>query len=375
MSDRPMRVLLVTPDFPPFLTGVGDYTDKLAAHLTAAGADVTVLTTADDGDAADDERPFVVCRGMADWGWSRRNDLVAMCAESDVVHVQYPGVRSGRSLLLNALPWLLRRRGVRTVVTLHEFRTMRARWRMRAAVMLGGADVICHVDADDAPLIRRWSLPRRPTRVLPIGSNVEPVEVTCDLRRRWRGELNLAADETAVVFFGILYPHKGVAEMLDAVVALRASGRRVRPVVVGDFDRDAAWRAALESQLSSADVVWVRGASLGRVSEVLHAGDLAVLPFHSGAATNRSSLLASLDHGLPAVSTSGPHTPAGFGEKFDVRLVPPRDPAALAKAVGDLIDDPAARARMRAAGLSRRAAGAWPAIAARQLEIYREFTA
>ena len=163
-----------------------------------------------------------------------------------------------------------------------------------------------------------------------------------------------------------------MAELLDAVAMLRAAGRRVRPVVVGDFDRDAAWRAALESRLSSADVVWVRGASLSRVSEVLHAGDLAVLPFHSGAATNRSSLLAALDHGLPAVSTLGPHTPPGFGEKFDVRLVPPRDPAALARAIGGLIDDPAARARMRAAGLARRAAGAWPAVAARQLEIYRE---
>ena len=296
------------------------------------------------------------------------------CADADIVHVQYPGVRSGRGLLLNALPWLLRRRGVRTAVTLHEFRTMRTRWRARAALMLGGADVICHVDAADASLIRLWSLPRRPTRVLPIAPNVEPVAVTPELRARWRDELHVAADETAVVFFGILYPHKGIADMLGAVDALRATGRRVRAVVVGDFDRQADWRPMMEKSLSAQCITWVRGASLTRVSEVLHAGDLAVLPFHSGAAVNRSSLLAALDHGLPAVSTNGPHTPAGFGERFDVRLVPPHDAAAVAAAVADLIDDPEARRRMRESGLSRATAADWPAIARRQLEIYRELT-
>ena len=55
------RVLLVSGDFPPFVSGVGDYVDKLAGSLHDAGADVTVLTSA-SVDPADCGRPFRVLR-------------------------------------------------------------------------------------------------------------------------------------------------------------------------------------------------------------------------------------------------------------------------------------------------------------------------
>lgn len=363
----PPRVLLLTADFPPFLTGVGDYTDRLSRHLHAQGVDVAVLTTAGPGDAV--TRPYEVRRAVKDWSLHQRRTILEHARGFNLVHIQYPGVHYGRSPLINLLPRLLHQP---CVGTFHEFRTMRWRWRLRTLPMLGGLDAIVHVDPDDGPLLRRWSVPGRPLFAAPIASNVEPVACDAAQRDRWRRELGLDHDEIAVVFFGILYPHKGIAEMLEAVASLRTKGVPVRSVVVGDFDREADYRPALEARLRASEVIWVRGASLERVSRVLHAGDVAMLPYHSGAGVNRSSLLAALEHGLPTITTDGPATPTDLGERFSVLLVPPRDSAALAASLTRLLDDRMLHEQMRTSAMADAAANAWPEVARRHLAIYRQ---
>jgi glycosyltransferase involved in cell wall biosynthesis len=98
----------------------------------------------------------------------------------------------------------------------------------------------------------------------------------------------------------------------------------------------------------------VQGAPLEKVSEGLHASDLAALPFHSGASTNRGSMLATLSHGLPTITTNGPATPSGFDRDYDVHLVPVKDRAALAAGIAMFMDDPEKSRRMRESALRRR---------------------
>jgi phosphatidylinositol alpha-mannosyltransferase len=52
-------------------------------------------------------------------------------------------------------------------------------------------------------------------------------------------------------------------------------------------------------------------------------------------------------------------------------LAAPGDPAALASALGALLDDPARRAALGAAGRVRAAAFDWPVVAAAVLQVYR----
>jgi glycosyltransferase involved in cell wall biosynthesis len=365
------RVLMVSADFPPFLSGVGDYADRLAGALHDAGADVTVLTGV-SGDPGDAKRPFRVLRSIERWGLNHRTSIIAACREGyDVVHLQYPGVNYGRGPMINLLPMLLRMSGPspRTLLTIHDFRVMRRRWRARAAPMIWGVDGLIHVDEGDWPSIRAWSIGQtKPRAHIPIAANFEPVAVDDESRKRWRSELGFASDETVIAFFGILYPHKGVSELLDSVKELHQRGRKVRLLVLGDFDRSAPWRRGMEEMLGDPLVRWERGARLEAVSRGLHASDLCALPFHSGASTNRSSMLAALDHGLPTVTTNGPATPAGFEKMFDVLLVPVNDRAALAAAMARLMDDPSLRKRMRDSGLAHKRT--WASIAAETIAFY-----
>lgn len=367
------RVLLVSGDFPPFVSGVGDYVDKLAAALHDAGTDVTVLTSR-SVDPADSGRPFRVLRTIESWGLSNGKSIIDACRGYDIVHLQYPAVRYGRSPMINLLPAMLRMAGVaaRTLLTIHDFRVMRWRWRARVAPIMWAVDGLVHVDEKDWPLIRPWGVRTKPRAHIPIAANAQPVAVDAESRKRWRRDLGLGDNEMAVAFFGILYPHKGLSELLGAVHDLRQQGRQVRLLVLGDFDRQADWRPEMERMLADPAVRWVQGAPLDEVSRCLHAADLAALPFHSGASTNRGSLLSALAHGLPTVTTNGPATPPGFEKDFGVLLVPVKDRSALGASIGRLMDDAALRQRMRHAALARHRS--WAAIAVETVAFYARLT-
>jgi hypothetical protein len=69
-------VLLISADFPPVVSGVGDFVDKLAEAMSKAGADVTVLTSVSDN-SGDGRRAFRVLRSMDGWGVQLDEDRAA----------------------------------------------------------------------------------------------------------------------------------------------------------------------------------------------------------------------------------------------------------------------------------------------------------
>src|SRR5581483_4096461 len=139
-------VCLITGEFPPAVGGVADYTALLAQHLAGRGAGVTVVTTLPEaegtrtaapspgeGDPSWREEPEGA-HELARWrtrfvrGWSSRQigDMaeVIQAARPDVVHLQYQAAAFGMAAAVNALPFLLRARGVRApmVTTFHDLR-------------------------------------------------------------------------------------------------------------------------------------------------------------------------------------------------------------------------------------------------------------
>jgi glycosyltransferase involved in cell wall biosynthesis len=80
--------------------------------------------------------------------------------------------------------------------------------------------------------------------------------------------------------------------------------------------------------------------------------------------------------GLPAVTTDVPGCREAVTHKVNGLLVPPRDAQALAAALRRLLDDPALRARLAAAGRQRAEAEFGErAIAAQTLAVYEELLA
>lgn len=146
-------------------------------------------------------------------------------------------------------------------------------------------------------------------------------------------------------------PLKGLVYLLEATAKLRTE-RDVDLVVVGKAPKADATRRALERfDLQDAvrfesDVEPLELVSLYAEAEV------AVVPsLYEGFSL---PALEAMSCGVPLVATTGGAVPEVTGPDGEAaRLVPPADAGALASALAHLLDDPALRARMGAAGRAR----------------------
>ena len=171
-------------------------------------------------------------------------------------------------------------------------------------------------------------------------------------RRAAREALGLGPDQPVVMTVGRLNVMKGHVHLLDAVPGLLRRFPDLAVVVAG--------RGHLHEQLQAqADALGVAGAVhlLGQRSDarsLLDAADVFVLPSrHEGMPL---ALLEAMDVGLPVVATRVIGSAEVVVEGETGLLVRPRDPAALERALAQLLADPALRERFGQTGQQRFAA-------------------
>jgi glycosyltransferase involved in cell wall biosynthesis len=363
---------MITGDFPPAVTGVGDYTHRLVESLAAAGATVDVFTGATQagGEASPQDWSLGVVPRVL-----RALDRLGPEA---LVHIQYPALAYGRRPAINCLPAVLKllRPRCRVVVTMHEFRGMRRRWKLRVIPMVMAADALILPDELNLPEVSRWALRARDGVVaIPLGPNITPEPTSDADRSEWRTELGLPGSDPIVVFFGGVYEHKGILELVAAIQGLRASGVPARLLVLGAPNSDHQFqervKRLLEPEGADRWARWIVSAAPDVVSRSLQACDIAALPFRSGAMANRGSLLVVLAHGVPVVTTRTAATPAAFGPGTGMALVPAADPLRLQACLVELLRSPDSLSALREAALAYASRFSWPAIACRTLQVYR----
>ena len=174
-----------------------------------------------------------------------------------------------------------------------------------------------------------------------------------------------------VVFVGRLAPQKGVATLVQAAARLRSATAQV--LLVGDGPD----RPALESEIDRFGLhgrVHVTGfVAHQQVPAVLAQTDVFVMP--SVYEELGSALVEAQWAGVPVVATRVGGIPDVVDDGVTGVLVPPGDPAALARAVDDLLGHPD---RARALAVEGRAAAMrrydWTHLAARVLDVYEAVT-
>ena len=146
-----------------------------------------------------------------------------------------------------------------------------------------------------------------------------------------------------------LRPEKGLSDLVQAVALVRARHPRHRTLIWGE----GPLRGELERQIHElrlGDTVELRGTTT-QPELALRELDIFVLPSVSEACSN--ALLQAMATGRAVVATRVGGNTALVADGMTGLLVPPRDSAALAAAIGRLIDEPelaatlAARARRR----------------------------
>lgn len=180
-----------------------------------------------------------------------------------------------------------------------------------------------------------------------------------------------APEGFSVVVPGRLVHEKGHADFLQALALLRAQGRRVSVTLAGH----GPLRAALEQQIGAlglADGVAITGAlPHAQLLDVVEAASLVVVPsrFEGFGLT----ALEAMALGRPVLATTAGGLPEVIEHGASGWLVPPQDPALLAQAIGQLMDDAPLRQRLGAAGrLRAQQRFSLHAVTARLRDIYRQ---
>ncbi len=164
-----------------------------------------------------------------------------------------------------------------------------------------------------------------------------------------RVTLGLAATETAVLTVGRLAPQKNLRMVADVAARLR-DREDLTFLVAGDGPLWTALTGQVAAQRSRVRLLGARA----DVADLLEAADLALLTstWEARALVAQEALLA----GRPLVSTRVGGIAELVGDA--ALLVEPDDVAGAAAAVARLVDDPALRSELAAAG--RRRAATWP---------------
>lgn len=221
--------------------------------------------------------------------------------------------------------------------------------------------VITVSESSSEDINRDHRVPRERIHVVPVGVDTELFRPLTHVSRVPGRLITTASADVAM---------KGLRYLLEALAKLRTE-REVELVVIGKL-RDDSPAARTIRHLDLADCVrFVSGVSEDRIIQLYAEAEVAVVPsLYEGFSLPAIEAMAC---GVPVVATTGGALPEVVGRDGNSAvLVPPGDSEALATAIGRLLDDPQARARIGAEGRRRVEQNwSWRRTAERTVEQYR----
>ena len=388
-----MKILHIYKDYPPILGGIENHVQLLAQGQAAAGHDVTVLVTNPDGmkTTVRTEAGVRVIRAARLATVASTPLSLALLGQllrqrPDVVHLHYPYP------LGEVSQWLLRR-GRATVLSYHAdivrqasiLRFYKPLLRrvlrradaiivgsppMRGGAFLGEHQAKLHLIPYGIPLARFRTEPAE-ADLTRVRAQVAAAFPRADAAPSASEDADSSAPTPLLLFVGRLRYYKGLDWLIRALPQIPA-----RLAVAGIGPMEAEWRA-LAAEVGVADrIAWLGETSDADLPVLYHLADLFVLPASHPSEAFGLVQVEAMAAGVPSICTElGTGTSYVNREGVTGRVVPPRDPQALAEAINSLLTDPARRAALGAAARVRVAAEFdLDVMVARVLALYETLT-
>jgi phosphatidylinositol alpha-1,6-mannosyltransferase len=357
-----IRTLLVTNDFPPKLGGIQTYLEELWVRLDPMSTQV--LTASSDKGAA----AYDAAQGAAGLRIERvaAKTLYAPTRRAGLA-VDAAIERFGPDLVLYD-PWfplgaLGRRRGIPYGLVLHGAEVAiparlpgLATWSRD--VLANASVVVCAGSYPEAEARRLAGARTPPVVVIPPGvdaARFAPLDE--DARAAARARLRLPGTGPLVVSVGRLVPRKGLDVLIDAAAVVAAREPLVTLAIAGGGRE-------LRRLQRRARAASVRVHLFGRVTDADKAALLGAADVFAQPCRSRWGGLEQEGFGIVFLEAAACGVPqlAGRSGGSDEAVVDgvtglvvdaPRDTVAVAAALGELLGDPARRARMGRAARSR----------------------
>lgn len=196
----------------------------------------------------------------------------------------------------------------------------------------------------------------------------------CDLsifhvanRHEAREKLHIDPAAEVVVYIGRMDLKKGLRELVEAAAALHLQRPDLHVYLVGEGPDRPVVERAIHSNNAAGYIHALPGCAFDEVAVWMAASDLVTLPSYMEGCPN--VVLEALACGRPVVATNVGGIPEIMSGDCG-RLVPPRDPAALAHALTEVLDK-----IWNAAEISTQRSRSWSNVAAELLNIFESLAA
>ena len=191
----------------------------------------------------------------------------------------------------------------------------------------------------------------------------------CDLsvfhpmdRIQARQKLGVGLTAEAVVYIGRMDVKKGLRELVDAAVSLHSERTNLHVYLVGDGPDRHIIESAVRAENANGYIHALPSCAFDDVAVWMAAADLVTLPSYMEGCPN--VVLEALASGRPVVATRVGGIPEIMSDGCG-RLVPPRNSAALARALALVLDQ-----SWDAEAISAHGSRSWEVVAQELLEIF-----
>ncbi|WP_447924508.1 glycosyltransferase [Georgenia muralis] len=331
--------------FPPTQCGLATFTTALMASLVRPGVDTArVVQAVEELRTVAD--PVVGNLVAGDEVSARRTaELLGRC---DVAVVQHEyGIYGGPDG--DEVLGVLQALHVPTILVLHTVLSdpsPHQREVLEAAAAASDA-VVTMARTPRQRLARGYEIDMAKVHVIPHGAPPLPAVAARDETSR----------RPTVLTWGLIGPGKGIEWGIEAMAHLRDLDPQPHYVVVGEthpkvrIHQGEAYRTALAERARELDVepmvtLDARYLTSEDLAELVAGADLVLLPYESTDQVTSGVLVEAVAAGIPVVATRFPHA-VELLETGAGRVVPHRDPAAMAAAIRDVLTRPDLAAAMR----------------------------
>ncbi|GAA4083004.1 MULTISPECIES: glycosyltransferase family 4 protein [Streptomyces] len=408
-GDRPLRIALLTYKGNPFCGGQGVYVRHLSRELARLGHSVEVIgaqpyPVLDEGVPLTELASLDLYRSPDPFRTPARDEYRDWIDRLEVAAMRTGGFPEPLTFSLRARRHLAARRGEFDVV--HDNQTL-------GYGLLGdvGAPLVTTIhhpitvdrrlELDAAPdwkrraSVRRWygftRMQKRVARRLPsvltvsgtskgeivdhLGvreDRIQVVHIGADTAL-WSPDPAVAEVPGRIVTTSSAdVPLKGLVFLVEALAKLRTEHPSAHLVVVGKRAEDGPVAHAIEKYGLGDAVEFVKGITDAELVDLVRSAQISCVPsLYEGFSLPAAEAMAT---GTPLLATTGGAIPEVAGADGETCLaVPPGDAGALAAGLARLLEDPALRAKLGAAGRERVLERfTWARAARGTAELYRE---
>jgi teichuronic acid biosynthesis glycosyltransferase TuaC len=181
-------------------------------------------------------------------------------------------------------------------------------------------------------------------------------------RAQAREKLRIDPATKAVVYIGRMDVNKGLRELVEAAASLHPEHPELHVYLIGNGPDKAIIRTAIDANNASGYIHMLPACPFDEVAVWMAASDLVTLPSYMEGCPN--VVLEALACGRPVVTTNVGGIPEIMNETCG-SLVPPRDPAALARALASVL-----AATWEPAAISAHMSRGWNTVADELLNLF-----